>query len=358
LKTACKLRAAVSEPAHEQHDLSRDPPSAEASGDPRSAQASGEPRSARESRDPRSLRELQRHLKRWAFALVPAIGLVELGAHAVQVRSVAREADWTAAREFVASQAKPEDLVTFAPRWVDPIGRERFGPQLATIEREAPADVTQYPRAFEVSVRGAHVADLARWRRSDKRRFGDVTVTTLENPEPRHVLDDLVSLVNPQRLRVWRGDSECSFGRASPQSGGLGFGPGVPADRFGCAGGGFVAVSVVADLDYWPHRCIYAPPPGGTPLRLRFQDVHLGHTLRGHHALYVEAERGRTGAPVTLTFRVGDSVVGTVVHRDGDGWKPFEFDTSDRAGSVVELVAEIGAASGDRRMYCFQADTQ
>jgi hypothetical protein len=331
LKTACKLRAAVSEPVRQQRSRSG---------------------------DPRSLRERLRGWQRWAFALVPAIGLVELLAHAVQVHSVPREADWTAARDFVASNVKPEDLVAFAPRWVDPIGRERFGAQLASIEREAPADVTSYPRAFEVSVRGAHVADLARWRRSDRRRFGDVTVTTWENPEPAHVIDDLVSLVNPQRLRVWRGDSECAFGRASPQSGGLGFGPGVPSERFGCQGGGFVAVSVVADLDYWPHRCIYAPPPGAAPLRLRFQDVRMGHTLHGHHALYVEAERGKTGAPITLTFRVGDAVIGTVVHRDGDGWKPFEFDTSDRAGSSVDLTAEITSASGDRRMYCFQADTR
>jgi hypothetical protein len=292
---------------------------------------------------------------------VPGLGLLELAAHAVQVRSgarLAREADWTAARDFVASQAKSEDLVAFAPRWVDPIGRERFGPQLATIEREAPADVTRYPRAFEVSVRGAHVADLARWRRSDQRRFGDVTVTTWENPEPAHVLEDLVSLVGPQRLRVSRGDSECGFTHAGAQSGGLGFGLGVPVDRFVCNSGGFVAVSVVPDLDYWPHRCIFAPPAGGAPLRLRFHDVHLGRALHGHHALYVEAERGRTGAPVTLTFRVGEAVLGTVVHRDGDGWKPFEFDTSDRAGTTVELVAEVSSTSGDRRMYCFQADTR
>ena len=66
---------------------------------------------------------------------------------------------------------------------------------------------------------------------------------------------------------------------------------------------------------------------------MRFLGVHLGHTLHGHHGLYVEAERDRRGPPVTLTFRVGDAVVGSVVHHDGDGWKPFEFDTSALAGA-------------------------
>jgi hypothetical protein len=303
-------------------------------------------------------RELQRGLQRWAFALVPALGLIELGAHAVQTRSAVRDADWNAARDFVAAQAKPEDLVAFAPRWVDPVGREKFGARLATVEREAPADVTRFPRAFEVSIRGAHVPALADWRRSDQRRFGAVTVSTLDNPAPAHVLDDLVSMVDAQHLRVFRGDSECSYGHSSPQSGSLGFGPGVPADRFGCPGGGFVAVSVVADLDYYPHRCIYAPPPGGAPLRLRFQGVRFGRTLHGHHGLYVEAERERRGAPVTATFRAGETTIGTAIHRDGESWKSFEFDTADREGTTGELVVEISAPSGDRRMYCFEADTR
>jgi len=325
-KTACKLRAAVTDPQREQGNRAR---------------------------------ELQRGLQRWAFALVPALGVIELGAHAVQTRSAVRDGDWKAARDFVSSQSRPDDLVAFAPRWVDPVGREKFGSRLATVEREAPGDVTRFPRALEVSIRGAHVPALAGWRRDDEHRFGGVTVTTLENPAPAHVLDDLVSMVDGQHLRVFRGDSECSYGHAPPQSGGLGFGPGVPADRFACPGGGFVAVSVVADLDYFPHRCIYAPPLGGAPLRLRFQGVRFGRTLHGHHGLYVEAERERRGAPVTLTFRTGDAVIGIAVHRDGDSWKSFEFDTADREGTVAtELVAEIGAPNGDRRMYCFEADTR
>jgi hypothetical protein len=294
--------------------------------------------------------------RKWAFAVVPVLGLVELAAHAMQTRSIVPESDWRAARDYVAAQAHADDLVVFAPRWADPIGRETFGPRLATVEREARADESRFPRALEVSIRGAHVPALDGWRRESEQRFGGVTVTTWDNPQPAHVIDDLVSMVDPQRLRVSRGGAECPFTHGSGTSGNLGFGPAIPADRFVCPGNGFVGVSVVADLDYVPHRCIFAPP-AGPPLRLHFGDVRFGRAIHGHHALYVEAERDRTGAPVSIVFSSGGSVLGSLVHRDGDGWKPFELDTSALAGQEAELSIEI-SSSGSRRLYCFEADTR
>jgi hypothetical protein len=86
--------------------------------------------------------------------------------------------------------------------------------------------------------------------------------------------------------------------------------------------------------------------------------VPFGRVIHGHHALYVEAERSKDGAPVTLTFRVGDVVLGSVVHKDGDGWKPFELPTGDLEGKTAELVVDVSAANGNRRMYCFEADTR
>ncbi len=287
---------------------------------------------------------------------MPIVGLMELGAHLVQTHGTPSENDWAEARGYVAARLKPDDLVAFAPRWVDPIGRERFGAQIATLEREARGDESRFPRAFEVSIRGGHVEGLRPWRRTDAQRFGGVTVTTLENPVPVHVLDDLVSLAAAGRMRVSHGDHDCTFAHASPQTGGLGFGPAIPGDRFVCPGGGFAGVSVVADADYFPHRCIYAPPSGGGPLRLRFAGVHMGRTLHGHHTLYVEAEHMK-GAPVTITFSIAGVNVGTFMHRDGDSWKGFEVDTSDFAGKDADVVAEIDS-SGDRRLYCFEADTR
>lgn len=301
--------------------------------------------------------KLKARAGRWAFAVVPLVGVVELLSFLVQTRPAASDADWATAREYVATHARSDDLVAFAPRWIDPVGRERFGSALATLEREARPDETRFARALEVSIRGAHLPAFKDWPREGEQRFGGVTVTTWDNPEPARVLTDLVSLVNPQQMRVSRGGAECNFVRGNPQSGGLGFGPAIPGDRFVCGGGGFVGMSVVADLSYLPHRCIYAPPVGGAPTRIQFQGVHFGTRLHGHHALYVEAERDRRGAPVTLTFRAGGTTLASLEHRDGDGWKGFELDTSPLAGTTGELVAEV-TGEGERRMYCFEADTR
>jgi hypothetical protein len=291
------------------------------------------------------------------------LGLVEIGAHFIEIHRRVPEADWVAARLFVTSRSTPEDLVAFAPTWADPLGRMYFGPAVATVAREGRPDEARFPRAYEVSLRGAHLPALADWTREDVSRFGGVTVTTLRNPAPVSILEDLVSLVGAgsPRIRVSRVDgnreSECSYGHGSVQSGGLGYGPAIPGNRFSCPGGGFVGVSVVADLDYVARQCIFAPPSGGGVLRLRFSEVAFGDMLRGHHTLYVEAERGKTGAPVSLAFKTDSTPLGTVFHRDGDGWKPFGFDTGQLKGQRADLIVDI-SSSGDRRTYCFEAITE
>ena len=102
----------------------------------------------------------------------------------------------------MAANVKPDDLVAFAPKWIDPVGRMRFGEDIATLEREARPDETRFPRAFEASIRGAHLPAFDGWKQAGEQRFGAVTVTLWENPSPAHVLDDLVSMVDPQHLQV------------------------------------------------------------------------------------------------------------------------------------------------------------
>jgi hypothetical protein len=290
------------------------------------------------------------------------VGVLELGALALQTASVVPSSDWQAARAYVEHESKPEDLIAFAPRWADPIGRKEFGRDLATIGREARPDETRFPRAFEVALRGEHVAALKDWRRAGTQRFGGVTVTLLENPAPAKVIDDLVSEAVPTRLRVSRVDgnneTDCPFAHGSPQTGGLGFGTPVPENRFVCPGGGYVGVSILEDTRYYPRRCIDARPFGGRNiLRLRFAGVRFGRTLHGHHSLFVEAEHNQR-APVNIAFSVDGAVIGRATHRDLEGWKGFDFDTSDRAGTTSDLVVDVDSETSDRRMYCFEADTR
>ena len=302
-------------------------------------------------------------LRRWAFALVPLVGLWELAAHVWQTHSVVPERDWLAARDAVTAIAKPDDLVVFAPRWTDPLARRYFGDEIATLEREARPDETRFPRAIEVSIRGEHAPALEGWREVASQRVGAVTLRTLANPAPAVLADYLLRHASPEGMHVYRvandREQECAWSRGAPQTGNLGFGPAIPGDKFNCPGGGFVGVSIIADLQYWPRQCFYAPPSGGgATTRIRFQNVSFGRVLHGHHGLYVEAERHREGTPVSITFRAGDEAIGHAVHNDGDGWKPFEFPTGGLTGTKGELVVDISSASGMRRVYCFEADTR
>jgi hypothetical protein len=298
----------------------------------------------------------------WAFAIVPLVGLWELGAHVVQTHSVPTESDWNAARDAVAADYKPGDLVVFAPNWADPLGRMYFGEKLAPIANEARPDESRYARAFEVSMRGQHAPELATWTTSASKKVGPFSITTLANPSPAKVLDELVPRVNPSGMSVARadanGEQECKWTHGNASASGLGGGPAIPADRFVCPGGAFAGVSVFFDLASTPRQCIYATPTGsGSALRMKFPGVSFGGSLHGHAGLQYEAERNREGAPITLTVRAGDHAIGKVTHVDGDGWKYFELSTSDLEGQKADLVVEVSSPQSGRQ-FCFEADTR
>ncbi len=301
-------------------------------------------------------------IRRYAFLAIPAIGLVELSAHVVQATTTIPEADWTAARDAVKKAAGPEDLVAFSPRWIDPVGREYFKTDLATIAREARPDDARFPRALEVSIRGEHLSELEGWKVEGKERFGKITVTTFDNPSPVTILDDLVAHAAPSRAQVTLveggSESDCPWTHGSPQTGQIGFGPALPADRFVCGRSAFVATSVIQALDYRPHECVYVPPVGGSAiLRVRFVDVEFGRALHGYQAIAWDAARFGS-PPVTLVWKTSGRILARLVEQDTDGWKPFEIDTSDLAGQKGDLVAEVSAPSNAHRQYCFQADTR
>ncbi len=301
--------------------------------------------------------------QKWIVLVVPLVAVTELVLHLKQVHAAPTDDEWSRARAEVEKRAKPEDLVAFAPQWVDPIGREHFGNSISTYEREAYPDVSRFPRAVEVSIRGEHLADLKGWREAEHTTAGAITITTFENPSPVVLQDDLLKHAGKPDMHVTfldgTNERDCAFGRFGAQTGNLGFGPAVPPARYQCSGAAFVGISILPDLDYRPRRCLYAPAQGPNGVvRIRWDAIAFGKVLHGHHGLYVEAERDQKGAPVSIMFESGTTLIGKLIHRDGEGWKNFELSTMDLAGKTAELVAEITSSSRDRRMYCFEADTR
>jgi hypothetical protein len=301
-------------------------------------------------------------MRRFLFLALPVIAVLELGAHLVQIYGVVPSSDWIAARDVVRTLAQPDDFIAFAPYWTDPLGREYFGSDLATVAREARPDDSRYRRGIEVSIRGQHLPELAGWKVSSTQHVGRVTVTVYENPAFKAVKDDLVDHVAPDRMAVSEIsgglETDCSFMRGRVETGGLGFGPAVPAERFVCPGG-FIGASIMQPTDYRPHRCLLAPPLGnGKTLRVKFLGVQFGETLHGHTGIDWDSEHHLEQPGVTLVWKIGARTLARITDANGEGWKSFELNTSDLAGQTGELVAEVSSQSSHDRLYCFEADTR
>lgn len=298
----------------------------------------------------------------WALCAVPLIGVVELALHVKQTTSdVVPDADWIAAREAVKAEAKPEDLVIFAPFWADPVGRRWFGDDLAGIKREARPDETRFPRAIEVGIRGEHRPELDGWKKLSEHQVGKVTIGVYENPSKFLVHVDLLDLVSPERMTVSRvegaGETPCAWQRGVGQAGGLGVpqGPAVPAERFVCSGGGYVGLAVLHALDHHPHLCLFVSPQGGG-IKVRFANVTFGGLLHGHSGMQWQSERTPSQERIQVAFSAFDRPIGQSAHRVGAGWTGFEFPTPELANKRGDLVAEIIGAGP--RSYCFEADTR
>ncbi len=298
----------------------------------------------------------------WFSLLIPAVALVEAGAHVIQINSRIAPEDWRGARNAVQDAVKNSgdtDGVIIAPRWAEPTARAEFGRELATLERMAPGDFQRYRRVVELSVRGEHATEVASWPIAEEKRFGKIAVRIHTNPSYEGRVVDLLSPFEPARATtVSFGTADCPYSRGPMQTGNLGFGPAIPGDRFNCPNGALAGMTVIADLTYRPRRCILARAgQEGSPLRVTFHDVEIGKFLVGHHGIYAEHERNLDGAPIALEARVNDQLVGRDTHVDGQAWKEFRFPTNgfpQRANVEFALTSPNAA----RRAYCFEATTR
>jgi hypothetical protein len=303
----------------------------------------------------------------YAFLLVPLVAVWELFAHVAIVRAVPRESDWVAAHDYIANARHRGDLVASAPLWTDPLARSYFA-DLISLRDAARADASSYSRAWVATIRNGENPDFDGWRESQRVVFGRVTVRLLENPHPAHVLYDFVEHLHPPDAHVVRaersGERPCEFRTGMRvEGGGLGQGALPGPERFMCGEPwNYVGRTIAEDEDHRGRRCIWSHPVVDVAMRTTYRDVPIGTVLRGHHTLAYEADRGgdhhEHGAPVTITVRVGDRVVGTQDHVDGEGWKRFEFDTSEFNGTRRDVSFEVTVPEGGNRHYCFQADTR
>lgn len=297
-----------------------------------------------------------------AWLLVPVLGLAELGGHFYFSSRPPKLEDWRAARRTVAALRKSGELVVVAPDWAEPNARHAFGDALMPLSDVARADDTARPRAIEVSILGVSAPELRGWKVVQERREGKFRFRVLDNPAPAHVQFDFVDHVQEAEVVdvTSSGERRCSWNPdARPDAGGLHGDPAFPSQRHVCYGGEwhFVGTTVVEDQNWRGRRCLWAEPSNGT-LVIRFPSVPLGRVVRGYGTLPWWTEREKRGAPVDMEVLVAGEVVGRYVHRDGDGWKPFEFSTGTHEGTQGAVEFRVRSARPSQRQFCFQADTR
>ena len=304
----------------------------------------------------------------WAALAVPLAAVVELVAQQVIQARVPTPAQWRAAAAYLRTAKQPNDLVTSAPLWTDPLARQYFADVIPLADAARP-DATRYRRALVATIRGGENPDLRGWRETGHRDFGRITVRTLENPHPAAVRYDFVDHLHPPDAEVLRVVGEapapCQFRTGLPVAGGgLGGGALAGPSRYLCPAEGwnYVGPTIIEDMEHRGRRCLWSHPVQGGVMVTRFHDVPMGATIHGHHGIAYEAERGddfgNMGGPVELRVLVDGAEAGTSVHRDGEGWKTFDVDTRAWAGTSRTVTFEVRAADAGNRHYCFEGDAR
>jgi hypothetical protein len=264
-------------------------------------------------------------LRSWLAALVPAVLLVavavwEIGATARARTEVPGDRAWREAAAAVREQFTDGELIVFAPRWVDPVGRLHLG-DLIPVETAARLDDDRFGVVWELSIRGARAPETATLTPAWTATFDGVTVRRFERA-PAVVVTDLVGLPVT----------------AGP---GASCGPDV----------------VIAEVGFEPHRCVQVVPKPGQSVKLDYGLVELGGALVGAVGLADVFTRRDVRTPGQLELMIDAKIVATAKFGVDDGWVRFAADTTP-GPHHVEVIATALTSKGRDRVICFAIEAR
>jgi hypothetical protein len=269
-------------------------------------------------------------LKKLALGLAPIVALAVVAAWSTcrvvgAGATVPDDRAWAAAAAAVRAEHQPGDLIQFAPRWVDPVGRMHLG-DLIPIEMAARMDDARYGRVWVLSIRGAGVPGYAKpsWAKD----IGGVAIRRYDRT-PADVVTDFVAL------------AATSPGAMQP-SGAIARGPQV----------------VLAEVGFEPHRCVQVVPQPGQEVKVTFPQVKLGVALVGAVGLADVFTRRDVRTPVDLIVQVDGTEVARAKAGVNSGWVRWSGRTGEGVGDVTFVVRALGGNKGRDRLVCFAAEAR
>jgi hypothetical protein len=261
-------------------------------------------------------------LRRWlpglpAGALV-VVALWEIVAARCDATSVPGDDAWDDAARVVREGFHRGDLIVFAPRWIDPVGRLHLGDLLA-IDDAARMDAAKYARIWELSIRGARAPDTRGLDASVDESRGGVTVRRYEQ-SPAIVVADV-----RDRLATIH-----ALPDARPPT------------------------LELAEIGFAPHRCVQVVPSRDHPVRVVFPQLPLGASLVGYVGIADVFTRRDDRAPGKLDVEIDGKTIASATFGVDDGWVRFEAQTSPGAADV----AFVAASDSPGRLVCFAAEAR
>ncbi len=234
---------------------------------------------------------------------------------------------WQAASKAVRAEHRAGDLIVFAPRWIDPVGRLHLG-DLIPIEMAARLDGDRYGVIWELGIRGARAPETRGLSPASQRRFGGVVVRRFERA-PAVVLSDLVAIA-----------------AAAPGSLQLGGAVARPPQV------------VLAEVGFEPHRCVQVTPAAGQEMTVTFPAVTLGTELVGAVGLADVFTRRDVRTPIELVVTAGGREVAKARAGVNSGWVRWRGATTPGSGDVVVTARALGGSKGRDRLICFAAEAR
>jgi hypothetical protein len=203
------------------------------------------------------------------------------------------DADWKAATALIHAELKPgQDLIVFAPAWVDPVGRQWLGDQL-TLDDLGRMDAAHYTRIWEVTVRGA------------------------QPPETEH-LGAPTYTVDFGGVRVRRFEQKPAVVVWAPQTG-----------------------QEILEVAHTPHRCIRGLGAH------EWKGITTGATLQVYAGLADVWARKENRAFAKIRVLVDGQEVGHTSVGNDDGWKPLAPIATTPGVHDLVLDASVDPERGD-----------
>ena len=248
--------------------------------------------------------------------LIVAVAVWEIAATRCDATSVPGDDAWEEASAAVRAGYHPGDLIVFAPRWVDPVGRLHLG-DLIPIDMAARMDAARYGRIWELSIRGASAPETRGLSPVVTEDHGGVSVRRYERT-PVEVVADV-----RDQLATATSDG------ARP-------------------------TLELAEVGFEPHRCLQASPTPGKQLRITFPRLALGSELVGYVGIADVFTRRDSRVPALLDVEIAGRLVASAEAGVDDGWVRFAAPTPPGPADVTFVLR----AAKPGRLICFAAEAR